>query len=152
MIAWNIEEAFKDYKNGTTLRELGQRYGISHERVRQKLSHLKAKENVNLKRVLCKRCKNGMLIPLRSSRKFCPSCAQIIKKTSYAHNQCECGKPKYRRAKKCAECSQKYSHKLAQQFIKKGFTVKSIAKVFSVTPAAIYSIKKAMVDKNIDSQ
>lgn len=144
MPTWNIEEAFNKFQNGTTLRQLGEYYGISYERVRQKLEPVRS--SITSKKVKCKRCKKDMTIPVKSSRKYCPACIDINKKNYPTKDLCECGQVKYKTSKKCMKCKAKYSHELAKSLIARNYSVESIAQVFDVTPVTIYRLKKEMYD------
>ena len=109
----DIAEATRLYASeGWTLEQLCQRYGVSRERVRQKL----AQADVEIVESKCRRCFK-VLRYLRSDRianRYCVDCkpiAQEEQREERLYDQCQCGRTKLKAKPHCRRCQASGTHK-----------------------------------------
>lgn len=139
---WSATDALIKFRHGASLRELGTEYGISYERVRQKLKPHREQNPFTTKYILCEKCHTPLIIEIGSNVKRCDDCRNIAKKHTPTHDLCECGKTKHIKSKRCHDCRCRYPHDIAVLLLQQKFPVKGIAALFGVHPTAIYKLQQ----------
>lgn len=126
------QAALQDYLAGATLAQIGQKFGVTRERIRQILARLLAKAPERKRK--CRDCSNTVATPQR----ICQTCRAKVRIRRL--NRCACGRPCYR--SHCQACSRrgtrKFNHELAGELYRNGHDGVSIAAYFGVNPAAVY--------------
>lgn len=127
----NVTEAQALYAAGWTLEALGDRYGVTRERVRQKINtdvvvHSRPHDRT------CTKC--GRVFQGRKYTILCEAC-----KPRKEYDRCACGKIKRKELPACGSCqTRKFPHSLVPKLYRLGFAGVDIARAFRVHPAAVY--------------
>lgn len=145
-------------KEGKTLREIGNIFGVSYESVRQKLISVDITgKNVTFR---CDNCKVKISLNRRKSRRgntrLCSVCAYNIsheKARVLNRDKCKCGRSKGKMAIKCMFC--RYGHEpidkalLVQLWNIENYTIRELAEHFKTTRASIGAIMVDMRKKGL---
>lgn len=120
--AQSLYEWSNDLGRGMTLAELGSKYGVSRERVRQCIDTSRGRKKQ------CARCGIMELARQGCSKDLCSSCV----KHKWNTNRCRCGREKYRNSSACLVCCYKGRaqewHKLALYLYSIGYGCCTISK------------------------
>jgi len=141
----DLEEAIKLFNEGSTLEALAKKYGLSRERVRQKL-----KGKVNKERPLkryCRHCRDEITEANKPPQifKILESCSkeECLKKSALYHRCDGCQKPIVKtKTGKCQRCQAEkrriFDYSLMAFLYTKGGTGNQIAEAMGVKPITIY--------------
>ena len=126
----NVSEAQQLYAAGWTLKMLGERYGVTRERIRQKID-----TNVPIQKEAhsrtCTGCNGTFQGPKRT--RLCESC-----KSQTRYDRCGCGRLKRKWASRCAEChSRRDYYQLVVQLYHLGYGLPDISEALRVSRGAI---------------
>jgi hypothetical protein len=131
-----MPEAQVLYDNGWTLEQLGEHYGVSRERVRQKIRTHKRTG------IPCRLC--GKPFNQQTMLGFhCNTCVQVKHKEQQLkvrQDQCTCGKMKSKISEMCCDCRKAECLDEDQMvaMFKQGYSAKYLASMFNVSRPAIY--------------
>jgi hypothetical protein len=125
----NVEEAVKLYGEGWTFDMLSERYGVSRQRVQQKIGHLVC-ERIQL----CARCQKRLVGPEST---LCEECQLDAK------NKCpDCGEIIAYSSKRCTACNgivqRAFDVRLARGLYESGYTLHEVAKFLDVSHVRVY--------------
>lgn len=137
----DLAEAIELFNSGWTLQKLGDRYGVSRERVRQRLVGRVDKDRK--RPATCSECGTDFAVDAKSTgpKAFCSDeCRAASKKRSFV-NKCKCGGIKNRSAEHCMKCrgreARTFDYQVAGHLYSKGATAKQIGDVLRVKPITV---------------
>lgn len=125
----NKEEAQRLFNDGWTLAALGQRYGVTRERVRQKIDTSYPKRRTIFDRT-CLQC--GQSFQGARHVLHCKSCYDLRQ-----CDLCACGKLKKKPSARCCECRpSKFPWHFAGPLYRMGYGLEAISRCFGASGAA----------------
>lgn len=133
--AINVNEALRMQLSGSSLAEIAAKYGVTRERVRQKL---KTSGTMHLPRK-CIDCGDSTGRARLAVR--CKSCLKRHLedyKQEYDHVPCACGGLRHRRARQCMRCRAKLDDHVVLELTKIGYSPQAIADFFDCQRIGVY--------------
>lgn len=135
----NVTEAVELYNGGATLADLAVKYGVTRERVRQKITRLVDHERT--KPAKCKGCGAEFRQGPGSPVWYCSDKCRNEAVKQGLRSDCVCGNKKMRNAGRCKKCSSEHSrtfdYALAAHLYDRGATAKQVAKVLKLIPITV---------------
>jgi len=126
----DINEAAELYNGGWTLGQLGEKYGVTRERIRQKITLLVNHDRT--RSICCKHCGTEFVVKGGRGRngKYCSTECRRKSQSVKTTDQCKCGKMKSIGADHCKKCSGRqartFDYELASYLYDHGSTAKQV--------------------------